>query len=231
MRPPIVASALVAILVHGFLLFGLHLDQPAVPLPPAPAPLVVGLIAAAPAPGPAAPPGGPGPAAAQPATPREPEKPEREHPPNRPRPPKPPAPKTAAREKTNPEPVAREAPPHDGGIATVSGVGAVSGQSGAPGGPPGGVLASAVPRYRSTPQPEYPAEARQQHQEGVVLLEVEVGADGRPSQIDVKQGSGFPILDRAAVAAVRRWTFDPARTAGLPIESRVEIPIRFRLTD
>ena len=93
------------------------------------------------------------------------------------------------------------------------------------------MLASAVPRYRSTPPPEYPPAARQQHQEGVVLLEVAVGADGRPGQIGVKQSSGFPLLDRAAVTAVHRWTFEPARTAGLPVESHVEIPIRFRLTD
>lgn len=231
MRPSTVASGVVAVLVHGFLLFGLHLDQPAVPLPPAPAPLVVGLVAAAPTPGPAAPPRAE-PAAAPPAAPPQPAKVERERLPKRSRLPKPPVPKMAAREKPNPEPVAREAPPHEVATPTSSGSGTAAGQSGAPGGPAaGGVLASAVPRYRNTPPPEYPPEARQRHQEGVVLLDVDVGADGRPAQVGVKQSSGFPSLDRAAVTAVRRWTFEPARTAGLPIASRVEIPIRFRLTD
>jgi len=230
-RTSIVASAGAAIGVHGFLLFGLHLDQPAVPLPPAPAPLVVGLVAAGPTPGPAAP-SAPESAPAQPAAPPEPAKPERERLPSRPRLPKPPLSKMAARAKPTPEPVAREAPPHEAANPTSSGSGAAAGQSGAPGGPPaGGVLASAVPRYRNTPPPEYPPEARQRHQEGVVLLDVDVGADGRPAQVGVKQSSGFPSLDRAAVTAVRRWTFEPARTAGLPIASRVEIPIRFRLTD
>jgi protein TonB len=230
-RPSIVASAVAAILAHGFLLFGLHLDQPAVPLPPAPAPLVVGLVAAAPTPGPAAPPRAE-PEAAQPAAPPEPEKLERERSPIRPELPKPRVPKMAAREKPTPEPVTREAPPHEGATPSSSGSGAAAGQSGAPGGPPaGGVLTSAVPRYRYTPPPEYPPEARQRHQQGVVLLDVDVAADGRPAQVGVKQSSGFPSLDRAAVTAVRHWTFEPARTAGLPIASRVEIPIRFRLTD
>ncbi|HTY17927.1 MAG TPA: energy transducer TonB [Myxococcota bacterium] len=231
MRPSLVASAVAATLLHGFLLFGLHLDQPAVPLPPAPGPLVVGLVAASPAPGPAAP-TGPAPAAAQPATPPEPAKPERKRSPNRPTAPKPPVPKMAAREETNPAPVVRETPPEGGASPTASGSGVATGQPGAPGGPAaGGALASAVPRYRNTPPPEYPPEARQRHQEGIVLLDVDVGADGRPAQVGVKQSSGFPSLDRAAVTAVHRWTFEPARTAGLPVASRVEIPIRFRLTD
>ena len=138
----------------------------------------------------------------------------------------------AAREKTHPAPVVRETPPAEGANPASSGSGAAAGQSGAPGGSPaGGVLASSVPRYRSNPPPEYPPEARERHQEGVVLLDVDVGADGRPAQVGVKQSSGFPSLDRAALTAVRRWTFEPARTAGLPVASRVEIPIRFDLTN
>jgi protein TonB len=88
-----------------------------------------------------------------------------------------------------------------------------------------------LPRYRSTPEPEYPAAARRERQEGVVLLAVEVSAQGRPTEVVVKRSSGFELLDRSAVRAVRRWRFEPARTAGLPIASHVEIPVRFRLDD
>jgi len=182
-------------------------------------------------PGPGAP-AEPEPAAAQPAAPRVPENPERARPPKASKPAKPPVPKRAAREKANPAPVVHETPPEPAADPASSGSATTAGPSGAPGGSlAGGALASAVPRYRSNPPPEYPPEARARHQEGVVLLDVEVGADGRTAEVGVKQSSGFPSLDRAAVSAVRRWTFEPARTAGLPVASRVEIPIRFDLTD
>jgi periplasmic protein TonB len=102
----------------------------------------------------------------------------------------------------------------------------------APGAPGGGAeAASAVPRYRRAPAPEYPLSARRLRQEGVVLLAVDVSAGGRPTRVAVKRTSGVPSLDRAAVRAVRHWSFEPARTAGVPVDSRVEIPIRFRLTE
>jgi len=30
---------------------------------------------------------------------------------------------------------------------------------------------------------------------------------------------------------VRRWTFEPARAAGVPVASRVQIPVRFNLAE
>ncbi len=54
---------------------------------------------------------------------------------------------------------------------------------------------------------------------------------GRPTGVAVKQSSGVAILDQAAIAAVRRWTFEPARTAGLPVASTVEVPVRFSLSE
>jgi protein TonB len=50
--------------------------------------------------------------------------------------------------------------------------------------------------------------------------------------VSVKQSSGFPLLDDSATSTVRgRWRFIPARHDGVPVESRVTVPIRFRLTD
>jgi protein TonB len=85
--------------------------------------------------------------------------------------------------------------------------------------------------YLSNPKPEYPEKARALHQQGVVLLGVEVGADGRPSEVTITRSSGFPELDQAAVRAVRRWTFEPARAGGLPVSSRVVVPVHFSLED
>jgi periplasmic protein TonB len=86
------------------------------------------------------------------------------------------------------------------------------------------------PAYRDTPLPAYPPAAREQGTEGVVLLNVQVGSDGRVAEIRVKASSGSRLLDDSAVAAVKTWTFVPARQGARAVESWVEIPVRFALT-
>jgi protein TonB len=86
------------------------------------------------------------------------------------------------------------------------------------------------PSYRSNPPPEYPAEARRLKQEGRVLIEVEVSAEGRVLSATVKRSSGVAALDEAALRAVRRWRFEPARRAGASVAARVEVPVQFTLT-
>jgi periplasmic protein TonB len=93
-----------------------------------------------------------------------------------------------------------------------------------------GPIGTAV-RYRSNPRPEYPAAARHLGQEGVVLLGVEVEPDGRPGAVSVKRSSGFPLLDEAAVRAVKQWTFEPKTVASIPVASSVDVPIRFSLSE
>lgn len=236
MRRAIVASGVAAIAMHGLLLFGLDVDQPAIPLPPAPDPIVVGLVAAAPRPGPAETPAAAAakPEEPKPSEPREPAR--RERPAKTPaRAPKEPAPKPKASASERPDPVAEAAPAADGAGAAserASTEGASTGAS-APGGgaPAGGREVSSLPRYRNTPAPKYPPAARRERREGVVLLAVEVGANGRPQAVAVKKSSGVALLDEAAVTAVRRWTFEPARSAGLPVAHTVEVPVRFSLAD
>ena len=125
-------------------------------------------------------------------------------------------------ESTPKPPVSKPAAPAPrGGAAAGTGRPALSAGPG-PGNSP--------PRYRSNPRPEYPAEARRLRQQGRVLLEVEVSAEGQPASVSLKRSSGVASLDAAALAAVRRWTFEPARTAGLPVAARVEVPVQFDLT-
>jgi protein TonB len=62
-----------------------------------------------------------------------------------------------------------------------------------------------------------------------VLLQLQIDADGRVANATVKQSSGFPLLDSAAVQCVLRWTFEPARDAGVAVASRAEIPVNFSL--
>jgi protein TonB len=84
--------------------------------------------------------------------------------------------------------------------------------------------------YRNTPLPPYPAAAREQRLEGVVVLSVLVGTDGRVGGVNVAASSGFRILDDVAASAVKKWTFAPARRGSRPVESVVEVPMKFALS-
>jgi len=70
-----------------------------------------------------------------------------------------------------------------------------------------------------------------QHQEGVVLLRVQVGTDGSAADVELARSSGYPLLDAAALEAVRRWRFEPAEVGGFPVSSQVDVPVRFSLED
>jgi protein TonB len=95
-------------------------------------------------------------------------------------------------------------------------------------GPPASVVL--VPAaYLHTPEPAYPASAREEGEEGVVLLRVRISRSGMPEEIVLVRSSGFGALDRAAIAGVKRWSFTPARRGDEPIEAWMQVPIRFRL--
>jgi protein TonB len=81
------------------------------------------------------------------------------------------------------------------------------------------------------PLPRYPTAARRRGLEGRVVLRVFVGSDGRARSVSVRTGSTHPILDEAAVETLRRWRFEPARQAGMPVAAWVDVPITFRLRD
>jgi len=83
------------------------------------------------------------------------------------------------------------------------------------------------PRFRVRYKPPYPEEARAQRLEGTVLLLVSVDTGGEVTGAEVMTGSGHPVLDRAALAAIRSWRFEPARQDGVAIATRVEVPVRF----
>ena len=60
-------------------------------------------------------------------------------------------------------------------------------------------------------------------------VRVYVAADGRVADVQVDQSAGHADLDRAAVDAVRRWTFEPGRRGSGPIGMWVRVPVRFVL--
>ena len=90
---------------------------------------------------------------------------------------------------------------------------------------------SASPLYRENTPPAYPAIAKLRGYEGVVLVNAEILPDGRVGSTEVSKSSGYAILDKSAMEAVKLWKFEPAKKAGKPFAIRVKLPIKFVLHD
>ncbi len=87
----------------------------------------------------------------------------------------------------------------------------------------------AEPSVRNWKHPRYPALARRRNQQGTVMLDVVVDEKGHPELIEILKSSGFSALDRAAIASVERWEFEPEQRNKRFVKSRVHIPVVFRL--
>jgi protein TonB len=83
--------------------------------------------------------------------------------------------------------------------------------------------------YLRNPAPAYPPLARRLGEQGKVVLHVLVTAEGEPDRIEVSTSSGSPRLDGAALGAVKRWKFIPARQGDRPVPAWVLVPISFNL--
>jgi protein TonB len=90
-----------------------------------------------------------------------------------------------------------------------------------------------LPRYNaaylSNPPPAYPLAARRRGIEGTVLVRAEVSAGGDCLRTELRKTSGHDMLDQAALEAVRKWRFAPARRGSQAVVAWVEIPISFKL--
>lgn len=79
--------------------------------------------------------------------------------------------------------------------------------------------------------PVYPLLSRRLGEQGHVLLSLQVLADGALGQVRLKQSSGYRRLDDAAMAAVRTWTFLPARQNGVAVTATYLQALSFSLHD
>jgi protein TonB len=64
-----------------------------------------------------------------------------------------------------------------------------------------------------------------------VTVRVLVGTDGTPSSVTIRATSGHEDFDSAAVQAVKKWRFSPARRGGTLVASFHDVRIRFRLDE
>lgn len=76
--------------------------------------------------------------------------------------------------------------------------------------------------------PEYPIEARMKHISGTVLMRVVISKAGIPTQIEIFSGAD-PLLDRAALEAVKQFRYSPATVNGEPAEVDSVISVIFSL--
>lgn len=91
------------------------------------------------------------------------------------------------------------------------------------------MITYATPKYKENPLPLYPNMARKRGYEGRTLLRVEVLESGKVGRTEIATSSGFDVLDRAALASVKDWTFLPGTENGKNMKQWVVVPIKFSL--
>ena len=75
--------------------------------------------------------------------------------------------------------------------------------------------------------PVYPSIAQSARVQGVVIVEATIGPDGRVS--DARVLRSIPLLDQAALDAVRQWVFTPTLLNGVPVPVIMTVTVNFTL--
>ena len=148
-------------------------------------------------------------------------KPEKPLPPD-PSAPKFPEPREDARLKT--EDVVKKVPPKDNRTIEQS-----EQSNNSPPVAPRQARLDAPPKPKRNIRPDYPKGARQRGEQGDVVLEIRVSAEGTVDDVKVATSSGFAELDEAAVKAARAAKFSPARSGHAPVASTARLKLQFQL--
>ena len=74
--------------------------------------------------------------------------------------------------------------------------------------------------------PVYPAIARSARVSGTVQIELTVGADGKVA--DWRVVKGVPLLDEAAIDAVKQWEYTPTRVKGVAVPVIINVAVNFK---
>jgi len=83
--------------------------------------------------------------------------------------------------------------------------------------------------YKHNPRPAYPKIALREEWEGTVVLRARISATGHVESVTVQKSTGHSVLDDAALATAKTWTFDPATQGGQPVAGTATFPIAFKL--
>jgi protein TonB len=174
-----------------------------------------------------------------------------------PPPPPPPAPKAATAPKVAPKPIIEDAKftapvevpeeikPEEGIDLGIEGGVPGGVEGGVPGGVVGGVVGGlpdapppvqAVrvggqikePKKLKNVNPAYPDIAKQARVQGVVILECTISPQGKVT--DVKVLRSIPLLDQAAMEAVKQWVYTPTLLNGVPVPVIMTVTVNFKLS-
>ena len=121
--------------------------------------------------------------------------------------------------------------PGGGGGTGTSGLGRGAKGDGTGGGTGSGEALSGLARPLGGYQvkPRYPESARRAGAQGVTTLRVRVLENGRVGDVLVEKSAGFRDLDLAAMEAVKKWLFEPARQGKDAVSVWVMLPVKFEL--
>jgi periplasmic protein TonB len=75
--------------------------------------------------------------------------------------------------------------------------------------------------------PVYPPIAQAARVQGIVIVEATIGIDGRV--MNARLLRSIPLLDEAAIAAVRQWTYKPTLLNGIPVPVIMTVTVNFQL--
>jgi protein TonB len=76
-------------------------------------------------------------------------------------------------------------------------------------------------------KPVYPSMARQTRTQGVVILEITIGDDGKVKAVKVLKS--LPLLEAAAIDAVKQWEFKPTLINGKATPVIMPVAVNFSL--
>jgi TonB family protein len=75
--------------------------------------------------------------------------------------------------------------------------------------------------------PKYPGEAQAQGAHGIVVIEIVIDTQGKIASARVLRS--IPLLDEAALSAVRQWEYEITKVDGKPVSVKMTIPITFSM--
>ncbi len=76
---------------------------------------------------------------------------------------------------------------------------------------------------------EYPEIARRARVEGLVVIEAMI--DERGAVVDARVLRSVPLLDAAALTAVKEWRYTPTLLNGVPVRVLMAVTFNFKLGD
>ncbi len=71
--------------------------------------------------------------------------------------------------------------------------------------------------------------ARRKKQQGTVWLDISLDQQGQQKSLYIHKSSGIPVLDKAAIKAVKQWQFARLKQSYHAQQVKIRIPIEFSL--